>query len=123
MQEKTQILNWNDETIFRANFAITHCISADAKMSARFALTMCRQGSGLQEYCQRAKRIVGAALRYWDPESNNFMYRLVTQSKFHQRPTLDNLRISREKIRGYVLLNNVYKFTKAKIGCRLYNFQ
>ena len=51
LQDKIQILNGNDETIFPANTAIAHCISADAKMSKGFAETICRKVNGLQEYC------------------------------------------------------------------------
>ena len=48
-QDKIQILNGNNETIFQANTAIAHCISADAKLSKRFAETFCRTVNGLQE--------------------------------------------------------------------------
>ena len=51
MQDKVQILNRNDETIFQANTVIAHCISADARMSKGFAKTSCRKVKGLQEYC------------------------------------------------------------------------
>ena len=53
LQDKIQILNGNDETIFQANTAIAHCISADAKMSKGFAATICRGVNGLQEHCRR----------------------------------------------------------------------
>ena len=52
MQDKIQILNGNDKTIFQANTAIAHCISADAKMSEEFAKTICRRMNGLQEFCK-----------------------------------------------------------------------
>ena len=50
LQDKIQILNGNDETIFQANTAIAHCVSADAKMSKGFAETICCRVNGLQEY-------------------------------------------------------------------------
>ena len=50
LQDKVQILNGNDETIFQTNTAIAHCISVDAKLSRRFAKTICRRVNGLQEY-------------------------------------------------------------------------
>ena len=49
LQDRIQILNGNDETIFQANTAIAHCISADAKMSKEVAETICRGVHGLQE--------------------------------------------------------------------------
>ena len=82
MQDKLQVLNGNDETIFQANTAIAHCISADAKISKGFAETFCRRVNGLQEYCRKTKAIVGSFLAYWDLESNNFIYNLVTKSNF-----------------------------------------
>ena len=62
LQDKIQTLNGNNETIFQANTAIAHCISADAKMSKRFAETICRRVDGLQQYCQKNKATVGSAL-------------------------------------------------------------
>ena len=84
MQHKIKILNRNDETVFQANTAIAHCISADAKMSEGFAETICRRVNGLQEFCRRAKTTIGSALPYWDPESNNFLYNLLTKSKLSE---------------------------------------
>ena len=123
MLEKIQILNGNDETTFQGNTVIAHCISADSKMSKRFAETSCRKVNGIQEYCQKAKAIVGSAVPYWDPESNNFFYNLVTKSKFFEKPTLDTLRISLENVRGHALLNNLTKIKMAEIGCDLDKLQ
>ena len=119
LQDKIQILNGNNERIFEANTAIAHCISADAKISKGFAETICRGVNGLQKYCGRAKTTVGSALPYWHPESNNFINNLVTKSEFFEKPTLDNLRISLENMRGHALLNNITKILLPKIGCGL----
>ena len=121
MQDKIQILN--DETIIQANTAIAHCISADAKMSKGFAETICRRVNGLQKFCRKAKTNVGSALPYWHPESNNFIYNLVTKSKFFKKPTLDNPRISLENMRGHDLLNNTTTISLPKIGCGLDKLQ
>ena len=77
-QDKIQILDGNDETFFEANTAIAHCISADAKMGKGIAYKICRRVNGLQEYCQKSKTTLGSTLPYWDPESNNFIYNVVT---------------------------------------------
>ena len=123
LQDKIQILNGNDETIFQANTAIAHCISADAKMSKGFAEKICRKVNGLQEYCRKTEPYVGSIIPYWDPEINNFIYNLVTKSKFFEKPTLDNLRTSLENMRGHALLNNVTKTSLPKIGCGLDKLQ
>ena len=123
MQDKIEILNRNDEIFFQANTAIAHCISAADKMSERFAETNRRRVNGLLEYCQKTKAIVGSALPYWDPESNNFIYNLVTKSKFFENTTLDNIRNSLENMRGHALLNNVTKISMPKIGCGLDKLQ
>ena len=123
LQDKIQILNGNDETIFQANTAIAHCISADAKMSKGFAETICPRVNGLQEFCRRAKSTVGSALLSWDPESNNFIYNLGTKSNFFEEPTLDNIRISLKNMRGHALLNNFTKSSMPKIGCGLDKLQ
>ena len=78
MQDKKHILKGNDEKTFHANSASVHFISAHAKMSERFAETVRRSVSGSEEYCQRANTIVEKTLFYWDAESNNFFYKLVT---------------------------------------------
>ena len=123
MRDKFQILNGNDEIVFQANTAIAHCISTDAKMNKTFAGTICRRVNGLQEYCRKTKAIVGSALLYWDPESNNFIYNLVTEPKFFERPTLENIRRSLENMIGHALFNNVAKITMQNIGCGIDNLQ
>ena len=95
--DNIQILNGNDETLFQANSAFAHCFSADANMSEGFAETICRRVNGLPEYCGKTKSILGSAISYCDPESNNFIHNLVTESKFFEKPTSDN-RESRLKI-------------------------
>ena len=77
IQDEMQIPNGNDESIFQANSATAHCVSADAKMNKRFAETICRRVKGVQEHCQKAKTFVRSALSYWDLESNNFINNLV----------------------------------------------
>ena len=119
LRDKIQILNGNDETIFQANTAIAHCLSADAKMSKGFAETIRSKVNGLPEYCRKTTPTVGSIILYWDPESNNFIYNLVTKSKFYEKPTLDNLRISLENMRGHALLNNITTISIPKIGCGL----
>ena len=123
LQDRLQTLNGNDEAIFQANTAIVHCISADAKMGKGFAETICRRVHGLQETCRKTKPFVGSIIPYWDPESNNFIYNPVTKSSFFEKPTLDNLRISLENMRGHALLNNITKITMPKIGYRIDKLQ
>ena len=124
LQEKIQILNGNDEKIFQANTDIALCISADAKMSKRFAETIiCRRVNGLQEYCRKTKAIVGSALPCWNPKSNDFIYNLVTRSRFFEKPILDNLQISLENMRVIALLNNITKISMLKVGCGLDKLQ
>ena len=88
-------------------------------MSKRFAETICRRVKGLQEYCQKAKTFVGSTLPYWDLECNNFINNLVKKSNYYGKPTLENLRISRETIRGNALFNGITKITMPNIGCGL----
>ena len=92
-------------------------------MSKGFAETICRKVNGLHEYCRKTKAIVGSVLPYWDPESNNCIYNLVTKSKFFEKPTLDNLRISLENMRRHVLLKNFTKILLPKIECGLDKLQ
>ena len=79
--------------------------------------------NGRQEYSQKAEATIGSTLPYWDPKSNNFIYNLVTKSKFYEKPTLDNLRLSFENMRGHALLNNVTKTTMPKVGRGFYKLQ
>ena len=123
IQDKIQILIGKDEKSFQANTAIAHCISADAKMSEGFEETICRRVNGLQKICRRAKTTVGSALPYWDPESNNFIYNLVTKSKFFEKPKLDNIRLSLANMRGHALPNNITKISMPKSGCGLDKLQ
>ena len=92
-------------------------------MSKGFAETNCRRVNGLQEYCRKTKPTVGSIIPYLDPESNNFIYNLVTKSKFFEKPTLDNLKISLEEMRGHALLNNITKISMPNIGCGLDKLQ
>ena len=114
-----RIINGNDDTIFENQTAIAHCISADANMSKGFAETIRNHINGLQEYCYKSKAFVGSVIPFWDNDANRFIYNLVTKNKFFEKPTLDNLRISLENLRGHALLNNVQIITMPKIGCGL----
>ena len=114
-----RIINGNDDTIFENQTAVAHCISADAKMSKGFAETISNHISGLQEYCYKSKAFVGSVIPFWDNDANRFIYNLVTKNKFFEKPTLENLRISLENMRGHALLNNVQIITMPKIGCGL----
>ena len=105
------------------NTAIAPCVSADGKMSKGFAETTCRRVNGLQDLCRRYKTTVGSAVPYWDPESNNFIYNLVTKSKFFEKPTLDNPTISLKNMRGHALLNNITTISMPKVGCGLDKLQ
>ena len=114
-----RIIIGNDDTIFENQTAIAHCISADAKMTKGFAETISNHISGLQEYCYKSKAFVGSVIPFWDNDANRFIYNLVTKNKFFEKPTLENLRISLENMRGHALLNNVQIITMPKIGCGL----
>ena len=85
-------------------------------MSKGFAEIICCRVNGLQDYCRKSKAIVGSALPYWDPESNNLIDNLETKSNIFEKPTLDSLQTSLEIMRGHALLNNVTKITMPKIG-------
>ena len=122
-QDRIQILIGNDETFFQTNTAIAHCISTDAKISKGFAETICSKVNGFQEYYRKNKAIVVEAIPYWNPESSIFIYNLVTKSKFFEKPTLDNLQISLENMRGHAVPNNVTKITRPKLGCGLDKLQ
>ena len=114
-----RIIDGNDDTIFENQTAIAHCISADAKMSKGFAETISNHINGLQEYCYKSKAFVGSVIPFWDNDTNRFVYNLVTKNKFFEKPTLENLRISLENMRGQALLNNVQIITMPKIGSGL----
>ena len=109
----------NDDTVFEIESAFYHCISADAKMSKGFAEIIINHIIGLQEYCYKSKAFDGSVIPFWDNDSNRFIYNLVTNNKFIEKPTLKTLRTSLEKRRGHALLNNVHIITLSKIGCGL----
>ena len=92
-------------------------------MSKVFAESFCRRVNGLQEYFRKNKPIVCSTLPYWDPESNTFIYNIVTKLKFYEKPTLDSLGLSLGNMRGHALLNNITKISMPKIGCGLDKLQ
>ena len=55
------------------------------------------------------------------PTTSSITYEL--NRKFSEKPTLDNLRMSLEDLRGHVLLKNVTKVSIPKIGCGLDKLQ
>ena len=88
------------------------------KDEQKICWNICPRVNGLQGYCRKVKTIIVSSLSYWDPESNNFIFNLVTKTKFFEQPTLDNLRISLENMSRHALLNNITKITMPKNGCR-----
>ena len=76
-----QIIHVTKDAILQQPHSIGHCISADAKVSKRFADLLSQRSLGLRDARSRTKLLTGHTFPFWDNAGNRYTYNLVTKTK------------------------------------------
>ena len=99
--------------------SIGHCISDDARMSKGFADFLSHKISGLRSAYRRAKLFMGQVYPFWDSTGKRYIYNLVTEERFCDKPVLSTLSRTLEAMKIHASTNGVSTIAKPKLGCGL----
>ncbi|PZD97273.1 hypothetical protein DNH61_02645 [Paenibacillus sambharensis] len=100
-------------------YALAHCISADAKMSAGIAVEFKKRFklSSLQEDARQDRLQVGSCYKV------GRVLNLATKPKYWQKPTYDTLTASLKTMRKICLSDSITQIAMPEIGCGLDKLQ
>ena len=76
-----KIIHGTENSIMPQPHSTGYCISADAKMSKKFAELLSQRTLELRVACKRAKFLTGQTLLFWDQTGKQYIYNLVTKTK------------------------------------------
>ena len=114
-----QKIHGTEDSILQQPHSIGHCISADAKMSKRFADLLSQRIPGLRDTCRRTKLLTGQIFSFWDQTSNRYIYNLVTKTKCSEKRNLPTLSLTLEEMKSHARLYGISTIAIPKIGCGL----
>ena len=117
--EFLHIVYGNENSIIQQPNSIGHCISADAKMSKRFAEFLSHKIPGLRPTCKKAKLLMGQVFPFWDSTGRRYIYNLVTKERFFDKPDLPTLLTTLEGMNSHAAMYGVSTIAIPKIGCGL----
>ncbi len=72
------------------NYALAHCISADAEMGVGIAVEFVRRYKHLKESLQEMNLTVGTTIGYYSSENPQVVFNLVTKYNYWDKPTRGN---------------------------------
>ena len=117
--ECLQLIHGTEDSIFQKPHSIGHCISADAKMNKGFAEQLSQQIPGFRDTCRRIKLSSGQTFPFWDRVGNRYVYNLVTETKFSEKPNLPTLSLTLEEMRSHARLYGISTIAIPNTGCGL----
>ena len=114
-----QLIHGIEDLKLQQSHSIGHCISADAKLSKRFAYFLSQRIPGLRDTCRRTKLLTGQTFPFWHQTGNRYIYNLVTKTKFSEKPNLPTLSLTLEEMKSHAHLYGIPTIAIPKIGCGL----
>ena len=115
--EFLQILYGNKNSIMQQPNSVGHCISADAKMSKRFADFFSHRNLGLRPTCKRAKLLIGQIFSFWDSTGKRYIYNLVTKERSSDNPDLSTRPIALEALKSHAGMYGVSTIAITEVSC------
>ena len=98
---------------------IGHFILGDAKMSKRFVDLLSQQNPGLRDAYRWTNSLRAQTFPFWDPVGNQYIYNLVTKTKYSEKLNLRTLSLTLEELKSHARLYRISTIVMPKIGCRL----
>ena len=117
--EFLQIVYGNDNSILEQPKSIGHCVSADAQMSKGFAQFLSERVLRLRRTCRRANRLKDQVFPFWDSSSRRYNYNLVTKESYSDKPELQTLATTLQKMQAHATMHGVSTIAIPKIVCGL----
>ena len=103
------------ETLRASNANLAFCVSADGKMTTKFAKRLCEQKKDFQNFVNQSKPFVGSVLPFWDNEASRFIYGLVAKKRCYEKIKPEDFRSCIENLVGHAQLNNIPAISIPKI--------
>ena len=100
-------------------FSLCHCVSSDFRMGRGIAVLF-KQKFGRVDQLRAFNAKPGdiAWIRVNEPEERYVMY-LVTKSRYYEKPTMNTLERSLQKMKELCLHRNITQIAMPRIGCGL----
>ena len=118
-QVATVINNYQEVNgnVFDSKDSITHCVSANFKITAGIARDFKRKFP--TKYPSYLNHSYTPLWFQWLSETRRFLYHLVTKQKYFNKPTYSTLRASLERMRTHAENNNIPRISMLCIGTGL----
>ena len=103
--------------VLQSTDSLAHCISADFKLGAGIARSIKRRFP--TQYPDKEAIASEVTWPQWIPESQRFVYHLITKVRYFHKPTYKALRLSLEAMKNHAESKNVVRISMPQIGCGL----
>ena len=103
--------------VLQSTDSIAHCNSADFKLGAGIARSIKRRFP--TQYPDKEPIANEVLWPQWIPESQRFVYHLITKLRSFHKPTYKALTLSLEAMKGHAESKNVLRISMPQIGCGL----
>ena len=117
--EFLKIIYGTENSILQQPNSIGHCIFADARMGKGFADFLFNRILGLRSTWRKAKLFMGQFFLFWDSVGKRYVYNLVTEKRFCDKPILSTLSITLEAMKIHASTNGFSTIAIPKLGCGL----
>ena len=103
--------------VLQSTDSIAHCISADFKLGAGIARSIKRRFP--TQYPDKEAIASEVIWPQWIPESQSFVYHLITKVRYFHKPTYKALRLSLEAMKSHAESKKISRNSMPQIGCGL----
>ena len=110
---------FSQSNILTATTCIAHCVSSDFAMGKDLASTIACCYPELQELSKLPINNFppGSLVTYFDQQHQRFIYNLVTERRFFQKPTYETLELSLHALKQHLQRHNIHELAIPKLGC------
>ena len=99
-----------------SNLSLAHCISQDCAMGKGIAKQFAERIGQVDEIRKQHVKVGGVAIL---KHKERYIYNLVTKEKYHEKPTMADLRSSLLQMRKHIMEKGVKGVAMPRIGCGL----
>lgn len=102
------------------DYSLAHCVSNDFQMRDEIAKLFNKKFQH-KSYLQTLSynNNIGNTIALIDSNSSRFIYYLVTQKYYYNKPTLLTLELTLKKMRNHMIYNNIKNLAIPQLGCGL----
>ena len=109
----TPCIRYKDGDLFDSNDSLAHCVSSDLRMGRGIAVLFRQKFKRIDDLLRQQVHPGGCAIL---PESNRFIYYLVTKKRCYEKPTYN---LSLCVARNHCAQHNITNLSLPQIGCGL----